>query len=1245
MLLKTNNLYMKSTFHVVLSLLALLMGAVSCDLKEGPASSGQGGAGDQTIHSGEYLFMLENALSEHDGKLLFSKDASAGVLSLRPQMDALVAEARVSVSEGGVSVIFNSAESEPLAAGDSIFLWSPYSASRNGADLLFTIPSEQKNVGTSLSAEAMPQVSQLIEVDALLPSGRKDPAGVFRMVPLGALVQFDIYSTYPVFAGREIAAVRWESDGLCGSFTCCLTSENHEIADVEASGDQVTLQDLSGLYVGGSAKEPAHALMAVLPGKHSGKLYIITEGGDEIVFPLNDIQCSGGSLAVVDVNLESAEFDSDEFYADWEPVIDGQDTLALDLTDAGKIAVYGNGQAAVTGVWDTSKEKFATDQDVEGPYCSYFPYSQDFNIGPDGVFHAEVPAVQRVPAGCFMAQEAMTSFASGNSPLLKFYNTAAFVKVALACDGVVTSIKLNAGELPLGKERQLAGKYAAAFNSEGELEVTKEGAGSDAIELIPEAGTFDEGTYYIAVLPEKHPVYPGVSIENDCLLLEFATIDGDTFTREFKVNGDMVRNKVVDAGLYFGYNIDSAASLLKWNKAETEWTKYDVVTLAADIDCAGVITSDDWTIREFEGRFDGKGRIIDNLKVTRKGHVAFFRSINGSACVSNLVFGEGCSFTAESAPSHAEDAKVRVYAAGLACVAKGSSVIDSVIFKGAVNATSAATDGNNGNYVGGICSSFSSDAKAVDCENHGKVTFSAVPGAWMNCGGIFGEVTGDSEIENCRNYGEIIFNGKSNGGNSINMGGISAGAENAGFIGCTNLGRISCNTSEAGTGRVNIGGIVGHNNNNALASVISCVNGSAQDPSKGELLVSGTTSGEICVGGCIGFINKVRTDVSGFTNYGKICNQATKPSGACIGGVVGRLSHIAAPHVLQGCVNHGPVSLTAAIGGGTGGIGGILGAFNGEVQGGSLTIKDCVNAAKVERAAAGSSNFHVGGIAGAFNGAYDKGSDTSTEGYLTGCTNTGEVVNGTASYAKNSYTYTGGVIGYIRIKGEISGCVNEGLVLNRISTHGNTVVRVGGIAGGLDCGKITKCTNKGTVRDDSTSDGGSIGGITGCIKTRPVYMEDCVNEGDISGVFNSAQAADNIYMGGIVGRCEVDITGAVNCENSGNLRNVNTTGNTKEHIGGIVASCTKKAVFSGCKSVARIVPVKTTYEAAGAFAGKLDSAASSVLNCSVGGVFAGITLTEDNFKQYFYGTASVYRATSDNLLEILEKDKIKDFEW
>lgn len=101
MLLKTNNLYMKSTFHVVLSLLALLMGAVSCDLKEEPASSGQGGAGDQTIHSGEYLFMLENALSEHDGKLLFSKDASAGVLNLRPQMDTLAVEARVSVSEGG----------------------------------------------------------------------------------------------------------------------------------------------------------------------------------------------------------------------------------------------------------------------------------------------------------------------------------------------------------------------------------------------------------------------------------------------------------------------------------------------------------------------------------------------------------------------------------------------------------------------------------------------------------------------------------------------------------------------------------------------------------------------------------------------------------------------------------------------------------------------------------------------------------------------------------------------------------------------------------------------------------------------------------------------------------------------------------------------------------------------------------------------------------------------------------------
>ena len=129
---------------------------------------------------------------------------------------------------------------------------------------------------------------------------------------------------------------------------------------------------------------------------------------------------------------------------------------------------------------------------------------------------------------------------------------------------------------------------------------------------------------------------------------------------------------------------------------------------------------------------------------------------------------------------------------------------------------------------------------------------------------------------------------------------------------------------------------------------------------------------------------------------------------------------------------------------GTGNTAGIAGVNKG-------TISDCVNKASVT-----SSNYHIAGICG---------------------DNMGTIMN-----CKNYGTITG------------------------VKNGNNTDIgsMIGGIAGDLDGGEIINCENYGAV----SSTGFQIGGIVGLVTDRTCSIENCVNKGDVTGLFR---------VGGIIG--------------------------------------------------------------------------------------------------------------------------------
>jgi hypothetical protein len=161
--------------------------------------------------------------------------------------------------------------------------------------------------------------------------------------------------------------------------------------------------------------------------------------------------------------------------------------------------------------------------------------------------------------------------------------------------------------------------------------------------------------------------------------------------------------------------------------------------LMNDLDMSPYSAGDGWMpiglLRNFEGNFDGNGKVVRNLTVNQPtGNVGLFNGIEG-ATIENLGI-EGCNITGNGA------------AGGLVGYS-GNSTITNCYVTGTVSGTQ---------YVGGLVG-YNDNSTLTNCHAE-----STVSGASGNAGGLVGINLSNSVITNCYAAGTVSGTGSAVGG-------------------------------------------------------------------------------------------------------------------------------------------------------------------------------------------------------------------------------------------------------------------------------------------------------------------------------------------------------------------------------------------------------------------------------------------------------------------------------------------------
>ncbi|MCH5148379.1 MAG: hypothetical protein J1G05_03320 [Clostridiales bacterium] len=200
-----------------------------------------------------------------------------------------------------------------------------------------------------------------------------------------------------------------------------------------------------------------------------------------------------------------------------------------------------------------------------------------------------------------------------------------------------------------------------------------------------------------------------------------------------------------------------------------------------------------------------------------------------------------------------------------------------------------------------------------------------------------------------------------------------------------------------------------------------------------------------------------------------------------------------------------------------------------------------------------------------FTGTFDGADHTisglyidSTEGWqgLFGYVENGTIKNLTVKGTVSGKGYVGGIVGYFDV-GTIEMCSFEGAVKG-----GSSSQPIGGIAGYNRSGTITKCSNRGEVSCWNEYAGGIVGQNYGT----NAKVIDCENTGTIALIDSTGKGST---VGGIVG---INVSGSkiTNCRNTGTIgegNNLIVGGIVGKNNGGSVTQCYNTGAVIGSQYI------------------------------------------------------------------------------
>lgn len=413
------------------------------------------------------------------------------------------------------------------------------------------------------------------------------------------------------------------------------------------------------------------------------------------------------------------------------------------------------------------------------------------------------------------------------------------------------------------------------------------------------------------------------------------------------------------------------------------------------------------------------------------------------------------------------------------------------------------------------------------CLSHATVRNLTVSGAVYG-GNHIGSITAvaeDTLFENCRNEANL------KGGTA---GGIAGYAKGSAFTACENRVNVFETTGDTG-------GLVGYaenctfkncNNNIEFTSSDGSSFGGIAGHAKGSTFTEcfniGKVSGTNNVGGVAG-ISSEGTEFNNCGNKGTISGQSK------VGGTAGT----GAGNSFENCTNEGTID-------GSDYIGGIV----GYVESGNTVFKQCSNAKETGTVSA--TGNYSGGVVGYLMGA----------ARLEECSNLGTVTGN---------QYTAGVAAYMSVGTEdadirLIDCCNNGTVTGK-SNYTAGVVADAGDYRERGYYNLQVCHNG---KEGVITGGNYTGGVGGRLRNY-VSVQDCYNDGEISGKQNTGGVAGN-FSGETVSNCfntgEVigaNYTGGVfgelsSCNKASNVYNEGQVTGSRQYTGGVIGRISSRVM-------------------------------------------------------------------------------------
>ena len=178
---------------------------------------------------------------------------------------------------------------KPLTSGDKVYTYYPYKSqtSQDPSSVTLSIPVKQTE------SDAMPMVSlpMTVSKDIAAVTDTEVSAGELKLVNLGSIIEFNIYSTTSEYTSEMIQSVRFEADqALAGSFDFDMTKVDYtNLSSLDISGYEetvVTYTPAEPIPVGADKANAAIVNLVVAPGSYSGKVIVTTDVA-EYTFPIS----------------------------------------------------------------------------------------------------------------------------------------------------------------------------------------------------------------------------------------------------------------------------------------------------------------------------------------------------------------------------------------------------------------------------------------------------------------------------------------------------------------------------------------------------------------------------------------------------------------------------------------------------------------------------------------------------------------------------------------------------------------------------------------------------------------------------------------------------------------------------------------------------------------------------------------------------------------------------------------------